>query len=684
MALYGAAVFLGAFLLFQVQLLAARALLPAFGGSAAVWTACLLFFQAALLLGYLYAHALAGRLSAARQALVHSAVLLAGLPVVPLALRAAPAGPGQGDPAAQILLSLLRLVGLPYMALAATSPLLQAWAGAGASAGKRSSPYRLYALSNAGSLLGLLGYPLLVEPALAVRQQWLAWECGYAVFAALCVGCGARYARQRPADRADPVAPACLAGSQPAPAWGVQLLWVVLPACASVLLLAVTQFVTQDVAPVPLLWVLPLALYLLTFILSFEGRRWYRRALFVPLLVPAAGGVVYAQTAYLSFISIRMPLLLSLAGLFVCCMVCHGELAALKPGPRLLTRFYLLLAAGGALGGLFVSVMAPRLFSSYRELPAGIAACMLLVAAVLRRNSRDRHTAFCVAHAWPVLALAGIGLAAWAGSQRRPAPNVRAAVRGFYGCLEVRDTKVRGEEGVLRRLSNGVIWHGAQWQEPARRREPSTYYSTNSGVGRAILARRGPGAESVGVVGLGAGSLAAYARAGDRFCFYEIDPLVVRVARSYFTYLSDAGGAADVRCGDGRLLLAREPSARFDVLAIDAFSGDSIPVHLLTREAFAVYFRVLKPDGILAVHITNRFLDLRPVAAQGAASAGRRTVIVDTNDGPGGICATSWVLAGRPEALAAPELRGAFPLAPAPGFRPWTDDFSSILAVIRQ
>jgi SAM-dependent methyltransferase len=430
------------------------------------------------------------------------------------------------------------------------------------------------------------------------------------------------------------------------------------------------------VAAIPFLWILPLALYLLSFILCFDSEIWYRRRVFSGLLAVALGGMCYALTQWEGSETVKVVIPLFSAGLFICCMFCHGELARLKPHSRYLTSFYLMISLGGALGGLFVGWLAPRLFHGYFELPVGIFACTLLALVVFRDQKQWMFMA------WAALAVTVLVFLAL--KERDTAAGARVMVRNFYGGLRVTDSGDLRKEDATRTLVHGTITHGLQFLAPASRRLPTTYYGRQSGVGLAIENCRHSG-ERVGVIGLGVGTLACYGQPGDYYRFYEINPLVIDVARREFTYLRDSPAQVDVVLGDARLSLEREPSQNFDVLAVDAFSSDSIPVHLLTREAFQLYFHHLKPQGVLAVHISNTHLDLAPVVQSEAAALHKEALLFDTEDDEQEVYGATWVLlAGQKEVMQKPAFRDAgTPLKPRPSLRLWTDDYSNLFQILK-
>jgi SAM-dependent methyltransferase len=629
-------IFVSAFLLFEVEPLIAKIILPWFGGVAAVWTLCLLFFQVVLLLGYLYAHLLTRRLAPRFQGWLHAGLLAASLLALPILPKDSwkPAGPQH--PALHILLVLVLTVGLPFFLLSATSPLLQAWL---AGAGKHSGVYRFYALSNAGSLLGLLGYPTLIEPRLTTLRQGWSWSVAYAAFA---VACGAIALSQRGGNSISPFQEETVMRADR----NTRALWVALSACSSALLLAITNHISQNIASVPFLWIIALSLYMLSFILCFAGSRWYHRMLLLRLLGVALGGMAYALSPSLTALPLWILISVFCAGLFVCCMFCHGELARLKPDPAQLTSFYFLSSLGSVAGAAFVALLAPQIFSGFYELHVALGACALLVLLVHRRDAASPfqqpgwRPAFWVLHGLAGTVIVGLFFLA-----RAESAYTNRMVRNFYGVLRESDeiapnvVLLKSDEQTnpsndsqFRRLMNGTITHGVQFLGPARRDQPVSYYGANSGIGAAFAALAQRSRLRVGVIGLGAGTIAAYGRAGDEFTFYEINPLVLQIAQQDFSFLRDSRARITFELGDARLTLERLPQQKFDLLAVDAFSSDAIPVHLLTMEAFQLYFRHLRPDGILAVHISNRHLYLEPVVAAAAQKLGKDGVLIENPD----------------------------------------------------
>ena len=831
MLVYAITIFTSAFLLFQVQPMIAKIILPWFGGGAAVWSTCMMFFQIVLLLGYLYSHATTRYMKPRMQAILHSVLLLISLALLIIVIQL----PGSSDwkpidektPLLRILVLLGATIGLPYLMLSTTGPLIQAWyvrATAGA------VPYRLFALSNFGSFLALLSFPFIVEPLLTSRQQVYAWGAGFVLFAALTIYTGWRTLKV--SGDAAATAEAQTFEKQPPIPWTSQILWIALAATASVMLLAITSQLTQNVAPIPFLWVLPLSIYLLTFILCFESSRYYKREIFLPLLALALGlaGTLMMEENRAGF----WPIYAWAGILFVCCMVCHGELALQKPHPKQLTLFFLMVSVGGAIGGSFVAIMAPLVFDSYWELPISLVACGGLAASIFWRQEVPkgqylpdlwrtymvgalgiafigllffyRHesdevwsrqepfvvpigfafailVALALAHGADLLPRAvkldwiamgfgatclvllardigmrygyvlpkaiedadsdelGFGflaalaaMAALAGLLTITGPDLglsskrlgmlfallaivlaghllkyqltnlrrfgstdhyRLVTRNFYGVLKVRDEEGTKTSPADRVLVHGTINHGVQLLDAARRDEITSYYNPKSGFGRMMQIQQRKGPLKVGITGLGAGVTAGFCRAGDTFRFYELNPLVLDIAQSWFTFLADCKADKQVYLGDGRLNLERQPSQQFDVLAMDAFSSDSVPVHLLTKEVFGLYARHLKPDGALAINVSNRYLNLVPIVTGNAKANGMSCVLVeDEGKGEEFYAATSWMLCSRDTKMfddplfntKDPETHEKDTQRPNedPKIRPWTDDYSNLFQILKK
>ena len=685
---YGVTIFLGAFLLFEIEPMIAKRILPWFGGAAAVWIICLLFFQLVLLLGYAYAHWLTSKLRPKTQSQIHAILLAASIFFLPIYPRDSWQPTPSQSPTLHILLLLAATIGLPYFLLSSTSPLFQSWYAAQ----HKLTPYRFYSLSNIASMLALLTYPVAIEPWLTTHHQAIAWSLIYATFAILCAAIAFA-----PRDASQDSEKEQLT---PRPSAPMQLLWLALAACGSALLLSITNHITQNVAAVPLLWIIPLSLYLLTFILCFASHSWYPRSIFLRLLAVVLGAMTYALSPSFMQLPIKVAIPLFCVGLFIACMFCHGELARLKPDPQHLTSFYLMVAAGGALGALFVALIAPHIFNAFYELHVSIGLCAALVAVVY---SVDPQSQFSVRHLRPgglaLTALALTIMASLAVNARNYALSAQLTVRNFYGILRVMDGAApnvamihgsavtqQGDSPDYRSLVNGTINHGVQFFAPDRRRWATTYYSQGSGVGIALQAAEKSGPVRVGIIGLGAGTTAVYGRAGDQFTYYEINPLVIRVAQQQFTFLRDSPAAINIVLGDARLSLERQSPQDFDVLVVDAFSGDSIPVHLLTREAFELYFRQLKPAGVLAVHVSNSYLNLGPVVAAAAKNLNKEAILIQNPDNhPKGIFASVWVLVGNPagfEGQREVEAKGLM-ILPSAKDRLWTDDYSNLFEVLR-
>lgn len=847
---YAVTIFLSAFLLFQVQPLISKFILPWFGGTPAVWTTAMLFFQVALLAGYAYAHVVATRLTPRRQMFMHLAVLVAAVALLPIlpGERWKPAS--EGNPTLQILALLGVCVGLPYFVLATTSPLMQAWFSR---THPGRSPYRLYALSNVGSLLALLTFPFVFEPWFTLHRLGIGWSVAFAALAVLAGYC-AVLAQRGPQEEAPAAAESEIGNrkseignAEMPPGWGRRIMWLALPACGSTMFLAVTNQMCLDVAVVPFFWVLPLSLYLLSFIICFDNERWYFRPVW---WAGMAGGVLamlwLMRKGVDAELNIREILTwLGLGawldttgdpavvwtqiigyslGLFACVMVCHGELVRLKPAPKHLTSFYLMVSAGGALGGVFVSLVAPYTFKTYLEFHIGLfTACAMAVAAFwldkrphlswpMRWYGAIGAAAyFALAPAvmlfgpfqwlrigddpisvsdllgfWALLGIAGacVGMLVelrsprrwwWLGAAGyflllgaalyyapcRPAatapegwrwlhvehviglwaliggivlaiwqrgwlyvaalPVLLAALayvgldvgeqaaealsgsqmlsRNFYGVLKVGEYYRDDPDRHQLILSHGRINHGAQLVSEEGRRRAITYFGESSGIGMALLhhPRKANGLR-VGVLGLGTGTIAAYGQQGDVYRFYEINPAVIKLAgrkgtdcaSPVFTYLTDSEADCSTVLGDGRLSLERQPPQHFDILAMDAFSSDAVPVHLLTAEAFDIYRKHIKPDGIIAVNVTNRFVDLRPVVRAQAERLGMKaTLIVGRSDYSRDIYYCSWMLVTANEdflqhpAVAADRTEDEEGEWPEGKTILWTDDYSNLFRILK-
>ena len=692
--LYIAAIFLSSSLLFLVEPMAGKRLLPLLGGSSAVWITCLVFFQTALLLGYLCAHAIATRLSQRLQLAAYGFLLALSLVQVFANLNPHPQA-STVRPIFSVLWVLTMLIGLPFLALSATNPLLQSWYAHGGVSGAKSAapPYRLFALSNFGSLLALLAYPVLVEPNFSLRTQTLAWSVGFLLFVAVC-GVIIASRREAPEIReperqplpavsgaaattsatGTAAAPSLISDAVPSP--GERTLWLLMAACGSLLLSAVTSHLSQNIAAIPLLWILPLTIYLLTFVLAFNGKLYWRWVM-VRLLAVALGSVGYFIAKPNEDLPIAISIPLFCLTLFIGAFFCHGELYRRRPAARYLTQYYLLIAAGGALGSMFVGVLAPLVFSGSYEMAWSLVYTAALAAALMWRE----HWAWRIF--WPAAAAALLVVVVL--QERADREDAIVQVRSFYGTLRVTDEETE-DAGRYRTLIHGTIQHGTQFMASDElRRLPTTYYSRDSGVGLALDNCCKGRPRRVADIGLGTGTLAAYGEPGDVFRFYEIDPRVEVIAKNVFTYLRESRAKIEIAHGDARLSMEAEPTENYDVIAVDAFSGDAIPVHLLTAEAIKLYERHLAPGGIVAFHISNTYLSLAPVVQEEADYAGLHAVLVSTEDNDDtGAFSSDWVLVtANQKFLALPEIADAgAKIDPKPGLRLWTDDYSSLLPIL--
>ncbi len=666
--LFGCAVFLGAFLLFLVEPIAAKQLLPVLGGSAAIWITCLVFFQTALLCAYFYAHWMSSR---PRWILYFALLIIGFASALGWCLRSAGMGLGSAHPILTVFAVLASTIGLPFLVLGMTSPLMQVW---WARLHGTAIPYRLFALSNLASLLALGLYPTMIEPHLTLQTQRIAWGCGFAVFVVI-TGVLARNV-QTTAKASLPEA--TFAEQGPAAPLEQRLLWVLLPMGAAMQLSAVTSYLTANVAAIPLLWVLPLGVYLLTIIIAFEFPRLLPRSIVARFLILMLAGLGYA----LSKQDVEWPLRISigffLIEAFASCLFCHSEAHRLRPRRSSeSTLFYLLFAAGGALGSFVIGIVFPLVFRFNIDL---VITCCFTTFLALLVTWADGWSSRLL---WGVATLVMTVQIFWINivNQR----NTTVAERNFYGALRVKQTF--GFPGAtLRTLTNGNVEHGTQIDgTDDQRRTPTSYYAEDSGVGLAIRFCCDGRARNIGVIGLGAGTIAAYGRQGDRIRFYEINPAVEPIARNVFTYIRDSGAQISLAEGDARTSLAAEPPMGFDVLVVDAFSGDAIPLHLLTTQALALYRKHLARGGIIAFHISNRHVDLEAPIALMAKSAGMRAVTVTTgaNDQRGEFTATWMLLSDRGDFFAQTEVaRSARQPQGLAGLRPWTDDFSSLLPVL--
>ena len=643
-----------------MQPIIAKQILPWFGGSAAVWTTCLVFFQSVLLAGYAYAD-WTTRLGARRQAMLHVTLLALSLLCLPILASSGWKPQGDEEPITRILLLLGATIGLPYFLLSTTTPLLQAWYWRRY---RSVVPYRLFALSNFASLLALLGFPVLFEPAFDLKTLGWTWSFLFAGFAVLC-GLAAWLSVN--GDEAQ-------VRAKPAPLpIKVQTEWLALAAMGSVMLLAVTNHLTQNISSVPFLWVLPLALYLTSFILAFDHPRWYIRPAFVGALVLLVPAMAWAIPS----LDLQVAVPLYVVGLFVACMVCHGELARLKPDPAHLTRFYLMISLGGALGAVLVAIVAPLVLPGYFELGIALVALGSIVALLKRMRWLGLAATLVTA------LLVGRGVYDYS-------EGVRVMERDFYGVVRTADHQ---SPVAYRSMYHGGIMHGGQLLDDSFRSMPADYFGPGSGYGRVFASLREMQPRkplSVGVIGLGAGVLAAWMKPGDRLVFYEISPRVVDIAKREFTFLNDSSAKIEVVLGDGRLSLEREPPRGYDVMGIDAFSGDSIPMHLVTREAMAIYLKHLNPDGVIVFQATNRFIDLLPVVKKLAAEFGLEALnVADDPDAEDG--AEYWysktdqvIVTRNRKLLDAPRIaEAAEEIADRPALPVFTDAHHNLLRILK-
>ena len=751
-AIFTISLFAGSMLLFLLEPLFGRLVLPELGGAPAVWATCLVFFQLTLLLGYLYAGAATRWLTFRTQVAVHVALLLVAFAVVPIRIIPGGLPPAESNPILWLLGVLAVSIGLPFFVVSTTSPVLQHWF-ANTEHPDAHDPYFLYRASNLGSMIGLLGYPFVIEPWLGVKAQGIAWSAGYAVFVGLALACAAELRTHpllrrggtipnpespipNPGSRKVRRSPGGIVGAKAGipnpvslPPWPQLARWTVLSAVPSSLLLGVTTYLSTDVAVVPLLWVVPLLLYLLTFVLAFAPRPLIpTRVLTVmlPLLVLPLADELMVRATEPAWVVVT----LHLATFAVSALLCHQQLAEDRPPAGHLTLFYLCLSVGGAIGGLFNALAAPLIFRMPYEYPLALAAVCLLkpyrgiaakkaravaadfwlpavlgVAAYAALSVLGREGSGLVRLALPIgLGLPvfvcyvfssrpirlGLGVAAViAASLVQPDPMGRLVdvERSFFGVHRV----VVDSSHQLRVLFHGNTLHGAQSLDPAKAKEPQAYYTRSGPAGQLFEALAGKAGQSVGVVGLGAGALASYAQPRQSWAFYEIDPVVVHLARDagYFSFLRDAAVPVRVVVGDARLSLAAEPDRHFDLLVFDAFSSDAVPVHLLTREAIRLYLAKLKPGGVLAFHASSRFVRLRREFLALANDAGlvhlRQLDLRNERQATWtGWTPSEWVVMAREhDELGALTTDSRWGLIEEPAARVWTDDYSNLLALFR-
>jgi len=688
--LYLSTIFIGAFLLFQVQPLIAKLILPLFGGGAAIWTACLLFFQAFLLLGYAYSHYLTKFNSIKYQVTLHLLLITLSLIFLPITLSYGLEGSYSqfisDSPLLGIILLLTFSIGLPYLLLSSTGPLVQRWLSYQDSS---KLPYKLYSLSNVASLLALLTYPFIFEPQLTLSNQILFWSIGYLVFALLFIFLATAMFKN-----ADLLKISNAQTSAKVPVRkNIVALWLMLSATGVVLLVSTTNAMTQNIPPMPFLWILPLCIYLLTFIISFHSPRWYVRWYWLLLFVISSFAAVFMFFIGSQFDIISQVVIYSVI-LFSACMICHGELAKLKPPVENLTLFYLTMSLGGFLGSAFVAFVAQNLFSQFLEFPIGIITVYFLFYFCVRVAPSSDHSALLkdklLTKTSVVTVIVLIGFFSYLNTLFAQT-NIDSS-RNFYGILSVKDVEIN--HSLERRLIDGSTSHGTQnlnkHLDGSDDITPRSYYRSNTGVAVALEQLRSPSPIKVGIIGLGAGTLAAYGQSGDNYTFYELNPNVFSMAKKHFSYLALSKANVEVVLGDGRVSLVDELKAGinndFDVLVVDAFSGDSIPTHLLTVEALVIYFQQLKLDGVLAIHISNSHLGLTPLMRGLANTFNKQARYFKTTQGPVGSNKAEWVLLTNNSVFldnsVVKQLSSKWPQG-SDKTVVWTDDYSNLLSVLK-
>ncbi len=727
-------IFLSAWLLFLVQPMVGKMILPTLGGTSAVWNTCLVFFQATLLTGYLYAHSLATWLSIRKQIIVHAVVLLIPLTVLPISFAQTLVPPTESNPTLWLLVQLFFGIGLPFFVVSTSTPLLQLWFASTAHPYAKD-PYFLYAASNCGSLLALLGYPLIVEANLGLTQQAWLWTGAYALLILVVLVCAGCVWRATPikglkADNGS-VTMVSTSGDQNPPTLGNIIFWIFCAFVPSSLMLGVTTHITTNLASIPLLWVVPLALYLLTFILVFARRHLLPQAFMaraMPIVVLALGPCFFISFRASEWLLVPIHLL----AFFAAAMVGHGSLAASRPNPRYLTKYYLWMSVGGVLGGLFNAIVAPLVFEQVVEYPmAMVLACLLLpIGAAHKKRKRSwwdvimplgltalctglfiavttigiqKHIlAFTILFAPPALicfsfkerplrfalgyAVVLVTIAFYADFKKG---NILHSERNFFGVKRV----ILNPEGDIYHFYHGNTLHGAQFNSPMRRDEPLTYYHRTGPIGDIFTTFSGVGqTPPVSIVGLGVGAMASYAQPGQQFTFYEIDPGVVRIARDtqYFSFLADCRGRYDIILGDGRLTMARAPEEHYGIIIIDAFNSDAIPVHLITREAIDLYLSKLQDRGVLVFHVSNRYLRLNLLLGNLAEELGLSCMEKDEpevnrdNDATRGKFASQYVIMARRQdiLMKLSDIPNWKKLLGEPDIPIWTDKYSSFLKIL--
>jgi hypothetical protein len=681
-ALFAGSIFIGSFLLFQVQLILGKCILPWFGGSPGVWNTCLLFFQGMLLVGYLYAHVVTS-LKLRHQVYVHTALLLLSLLFIQIIPSDSWKPSSEGNPVVNVLLLLVATAGLPYFLLSASSPLLQYWY---VQRFPSHSPWRLYALSNAASLLGLISYPFFFEPLFGLHRQGLFWGWNYFAYIGMCIFCSISLLSLRTSPEVEQNINSVPVESIPAPISGYTVfLWVMIAACSSSALLAVTNELCLDLASVPLLWMLPLVIYLATYIICFSNTSHYQSSFWSVVFVVSI--IVFEYFKQITGLAGQVGIIILV--LLSCCMVCHGELVRLRPVSRKLTLFYISIAGGGVLGSAFVSLIAPTVFTRVVELPIALTAVfgVLLIAHIQKATCSWQKIV-------KLIVIIGFVGHLWhcALDIRQSTTSYIELKRSFFGTLQVDEAE--SNAGQVRRLFHGTTLHGYQFQLPENREFPTSYYTAESGVGVTLRLFPTQGKnvaeirnKRVGVIGLGIGTVATYGIPGDTYRFYEINEDVIRIAKQHFSFLADSKARIEIVHRDARLALDEELSGgngqQFDVLIVDAFSSDSIPIHLLTREAVVLYSKHLKPDGVIIFNITSRYFNLWPIIKGHGVALGMESVLLlsETNSLMGseraywGVLTKNTAFLRQKEVLSLTKSIDAVPIN-------WTDSFASILQVL--
>ncbi|MBU6225208.1 MAG: fused MFS/spermidine synthase [Burkholderiales bacterium] len=690
MIYFSVTIFTSAFLLFMVQPIIAKQILPWFGGSSAVWTTCMVFFQMILLLGYWYADFVVRKLNKRTQAIFQSTVVVVSLICLPIIASDAWKPTADTEPSTRILLLLLVTVGLPYLLLSTTGPLVQAWF---ARCYPQAKVYRLFALSNFASLLSLLAYPPLIEPHIDLHSQAWLWSGIYVVYAILIVVSAWHSNRHEVAPEIPRSTTSTAEVVVSAPSKQDYTLWLLLATLGSVLLLSFTNHITQNIASVPFLWIVPLVLYLVTFILVFDvgssrGKSgWYSRPVFIPLLFALLVITTYGMyEGYASTMNIYLALPLFCILLFVACMFCHGELASLRPAAQYITQFYLCLSVGGAAGGLMVGLLAPLVFNSFAELPLALVSCGLLASYVLWRAPSSAITAKLNSSLITCAIVLTCAMAWLLWHESQTSEETILQHRDFYGTLRVSESDKNNTPESVRDLYHGVISHGWQHTYEPLRTKPVSYFGPDTGIARTItFYQQEEPSIRVGILGLGIGILTSYGREGDSFRIYELVPAVIDIAKQYFWYLTSSKSKIDYLVGDGRLSLEREQSNQFQMLSVDAFSSDSIPMHLMTVEALRGYKKQIREDGAIVYNVTNRLINLAPMVKLIAEKEGMQAILIANRPQDKTLYPTDFVVVTNNKKLIASlqKAQDYTPIETQPKLKAWTDSYNNLFDVLR-